>query len=48
MFRVESQVTRTAPPQTRTSARNTSGASVSRFRCIDGVHDPGRWEPVSL
>jgi hypothetical protein len=21
---------------------------VSRWRCIDGVHDPGRWEPVSL
>ena len=48
MFRVEPQVTHTAPPQTRTRARNTSGASVSRFRCIDGVHDTGRWELVSL
>ena len=47
-LRVEPQVTRTAPPQTRTSAINTSGSSVSRFRCIDGVHDPGRRESVPL
>ena len=47
-FRVEPQVTRTAPPQTRTSAINTSGSSASRFRCIDGVHNPGRGESVPL
>jgi len=47
-FRVEPQVTRTAPPQVRTSAINTSGSSVSRFRCIDGVNDPGRRESVPL
>ena len=46
-FRVEPQ-SRTAPPQTRTSAINTSGSSASRFRCIDGVHNPGRGERMPL
>ena len=47
-FRVEPQVTRTAPPQTRTSAINTSGSSESRFRCIDRVNNLDRWESISL
>jgi hypothetical protein len=46
-FRVVPQVARTAPPQSRTSAINTSGSSESRLRCIDRVHDPGRGESVT-
>ena len=47
-FRVEPQVTRTAPPQIRTSATNTSGSSLSRFRCVDRVDNLDRWESVPL
>jgi putative transposase len=47
-FRVEPQVTRTAPPQTRTSAINAPGSSVSRFRCIDRVNNLDRGESVPL
>jgi len=46
-LRVEPQVTQTAPPQTRTSAINTSGSSVSRFRCIDRVNNLDRWESAN-
>jgi hypothetical protein len=47
-LRVEPQVARTAPPQVRTSAINTSGSSESRFRCIDRVNKPNRRESVPL
>ncbi|MGA1870922.1 MAG: hypothetical protein ACMUJM_20490 [bacterium] len=43
---VEPLVTQTAPPQTRTSAINAPGSSVSRLRYVNGVYDSSRRERI--